>query len=375
MAAQLALAIRKLGHHVEVISTGRKTEQDAWEGIRVWRIAPWNLYWSFDKEEQRPCGLARAAWHAVDLWNPTTLGPLRQALESIRPDAVNTHNIDGLSPLVWSEARKRTAALVHTLHDHHLLCPRATMRRAGGELCERLCPACRVYAGYHRRFQKHVRILAAPARAIAETHRLAGWSEPEIRIIPNAVNAAAIDHNDAAEGPLRVLFLSRLVREKGCETLLAALSMFRDGACEFHIAGRGEYEPQFRRAALSMPNVSWHGFVEGRAKDALLAKADVFLQLSECRENAPLALIEARCHGLYLVGSDIGGIPELIEGRAAGRLIPPGNPRALGEALREIAIEKPAIRAARAGRLQRGRSYGMREMAELYLHAFHSLLG
>jgi glycosyltransferase involved in cell wall biosynthesis len=376
VAAQLALAIQKLGHHVEVISTGKKTEQDFWERIRIWRIAPWNLYWSFGKEEKRPGGLTRAAWHAVDLWNPTTLRPLRQALESIRPDVVNTHNIDGLSPLVWGEARRRTAALVHTLHDYHLLCPRATMQRGDGELCERLCPACRVYARYYRRFQKHVRILAAPARAIAEMHRLIGWTEPEIRIIPNAVDVDAIeDHSEAARGPLRVLFLSRLVREKGCETLLAALPMFRDAAFEFHIAGRGDYEPQFQQAGHSMPNVTWHGFVEGRAKHELLANTDVFLQLSQCRENAPLTLIEARCHGLYLVGTEIGGIPELIEGPGAGRLIPPGNPKALVVALEEIAAEKHAIRAARAGRVRLARGYGTREMAELYLHAFRSLLG
>jgi glycosyltransferase involved in cell wall biosynthesis len=250
------------------------------------------------------------------------------------------------------------------------------MRRGDGELCERLCRSCRVYARYHRRFQKHVRILAAPARAIAEVHRLAGWTGPEIRIIPNAVDVDAIeDRNEVATGPLRVLFLSRLVREKGCETLLAALPMFRDAAFEFHIAGRGEYEPQFQQAARSMPNVIWHGFVEGRAKHELLANADVFLQLSECRENAPLTLIEARCHGLYLVGSDIGGIPELIEGPAEGRLIPPGNPKALAAALAEIAGDKQSIRATRAGRVRRGRNYGTREMAELYLHAFRSLPG
>jgi glycosyltransferase involved in cell wall biosynthesis len=371
MAARLALAFRETGHHVEVISTGRKTETDCWEGIRVWRISPSNVYWSFDKEERRPGRLARAAWHAVDLWNPTVIRPLKQALVSIRPDVVNTHNIDGFSPLVWAIAREHTQALVHTLHDYHPLCPRATMRRADGGVCEALCGFCRVYARYYRRFQKHVRILAAPAHAIAETHRLAGWTGPELRIIPNAVDVSGIKTASAA-GPLRVLFLSRLVREKGSQTLLDALKMFRDAAgIEFDVAGRGDYEARF--AEMAGKNVAWHGFVEGRAKDELLANADVFLQLSECMENAPLALIEAARHGLYLVGSRIGGIPELIEEPDSGRLIPPGDPKALAEVLRDILERKEEIRAGRERRVRRNAAYGVRDMAERYVQAFTSL--
>jgi glycosyltransferase involved in cell wall biosynthesis len=376
MAAGLALAFQDLGHHVEVISTGRRAETDCWEGIPVRRIAPWNLYWSFDKEQSRPGRIARGAWHAVDLWNPTIIRPLRQALESIRPDVVNTHNIDGLSPLVWAVAREQTAALVHTLHDYHLLCPRATMRRADGSICEQLCRSCRIYARYQRLFQKHVRILAAPASAIAAEHRLSGWTVPELRIIPNAVDAGGGKAGTApATGPLRVLFLSRLVREKGSQTLLDMLPIFRDAAgIEFHVAGRGEYEPRFARMAELMPNLTWHGFVEGRAKQELLASADVFLQLSECRENAPLAMIEARRHGLYIVGSQIGGIPELIDGPDSGRLIPPGDPKALAAILEEMSDRKDEIRVGRPQRIHRRAGYGVRDMAELYLQAFTSLI-
>src|SRR5437667_651655 len=107
VAAQLATNMRDLGHAVDVVSTCRRDDLDGhpyridvWNGIRVWRIAPWNLYWRFDRETQQPGPLARAAWHLVDLWNPSTIGPLRSVLERIRPDIVNTHNIDGLSPVV-----------------------------------------------------------------------------------------------------------------------------------------------------------------------------------------------------------------------------------------------------------------------------------
>jgi glycosyltransferase involved in cell wall biosynthesis len=153
------------------------------------------------------------------------------------------------------------------------------------------------------------------------------------------------------------------------------LPMFPDvSGIEFHVAGRGEYEPRFARMAERMPNLTWHGFVEGHAKQELLASADVFLQLSECRENAPLAMIEARRHGLYLVGSQIGGIPELIDDPDAGRLIPPGDPRALAAILEDISERKEEIRAGRSRRMHRSAGYGVRDMAERYLQAFTSLI-
>src|ERR1035437_6056040 len=91
LAAELARALQLAGHQVHVVSTCRREDVsdhgyrvDEWEGIRVWRIAPWNLYWSFDKAAHNPNGLVRAGWHLVDLWNPSVLHPLHEVLNQIR---------------------------------------------------------------------------------------------------------------------------------------------------------------------------------------------------------------------------------------------------------------------------------------------------
>lgn len=384
VAAQLALALHRLGHQVDVISTCKRSQlanasyrTDEWEGIRVWRIAPLNLYWSFDKPNQHPNRLARAGWHAIDLWNPSVLRPLKQVLARIQPEVVNTHNIDGLSPAVWQVAHHCTDAIVHTLHDYHLLCPRATMHRRDGTMCERLCRFCRVYAQYHRLFQGHVRALIAPASAVADMHRQSGWSGPSIEIIRNGVDVGAIRLSHIPDtDPLRILFLSRLEREKGCETLLAVIPRFRESTeMQFHLAGRGSYQGRFSELAQLTPNVTWHGFATGADKHELLCSADVFLQLSECRENAPLSLIEAKRYGLYLLGTDIGGIPEQIDSPEAGQLIPAGDPERLLRTLQALPGMKQALRNGRSGRLQRSAGYGTREMAEGYLKVFRSLVG
>lgn len=380
MAANLGVALHELGHDVDVVTTCRpdyyaKGRCTLWNGVRVWRIAPWNIYWSFDKHTTRPAALTRACWHAVDLWNPSVFEPLNRVLDRIQPDVINTHNIDGLSVAAW-QAGSRYAPLAHTLHDHHLVCARATMRRRNGEVCETLCGLCQVYAHYHVLFQRHVSMLIAPSRAIAETHRKAGWTAPALEVIQNGLDPEEVAAAEVPESePLRVAFLSRLEREKGCETLLAVirrLNTFPD--IHFHLAGAGSYEAQYSRLASEQPNTTWHGFLMGADKAAFLARSDVFLQISECHENAPLGLIEAKRRGLYLVGSELGGIPELIQPSEFGVVLPPGSPDALFSTLQELAGRKREIRAGRPRRIAMSGRYGTREMAREYARVFRSLI-
>jgi glycosyltransferase involved in cell wall biosynthesis len=65
-----------------------------------------------------------------------------------------------------------------------------------------------------------------------------------------------------------------------------------------------------------------------------MRRAD-FLVLPSLWENAPLAAIEALACGLPVVGSRVGGIPEIV-GERAGLLVPPGDPDALAAAIREM---------------------------------------
>jgi glycosyltransferase involved in cell wall biosynthesis len=120
--------------------------------------------------------------------------------------------------------------------------------------------------------------------------------------------------------------------------------------------------------------VKWRGFVTGSAKQDLLTNGDVFLQLSECHENAPLSLIEAKRYGLYLIGSRIGGIPEIIDSAEAGMLLQPGNASALFAILRDLRDTRKALRANRATRVKGAGAYGRLEMAQQYAGAFRSLL-
>jgi glycosyltransferase involved in cell wall biosynthesis len=100
-------------------------------------------------------------------------------------------------------------------------------------------------------------------------------------------------------------------------------------------------------------------------------QASIFVMPS-LREGLGLSLQEAMFRGCACVGTTVGGIPELIEPSRTGLLVPPDNPAALADALREL-IAQPALRRqlaerGRASIIEKGmtRQQMIRRHAELY---------
>jgi glycosyltransferase involved in cell wall biosynthesis len=146
-----------------------------------------------------------------------------------------------------------------------------------------------------------------------------------VSVIPNGVLVPPtlgprVDHRD---GVFRLLFLSRIDPKKGLEILLEAVAaVVRQGrVIELTVAGAGTdaYVASLRVLAtrLGVANrVRWVGFVDGPAKESLLAQADAFA-LSSRNESFGMAVAEASAAGVPVVVSDQVGIaPEIVESEA-----------------------------------------------------------
>jgi glycosyltransferase involved in cell wall biosynthesis len=70
----------------------------------------------------------------------------------------------------------------------------------------------------------------------------------------------------------------------------------------------------------------------------LLAASQV-LVLPSLHEGQPMAVLEAMAHGLCVVATDVGGIPDLVEDGTSGLLVPPGDVDRLTDALRRVVTD------------------------------------
>ncbi len=140
-----------------------------------------------------------------------------------------------------------------------------------------------------------------------------------------------------------VIAVASLTPHKGHQILLEAARVVtkRYENVRFLIAGdgplRNELESYTREAGLSSKVV-----FTGQRKDVatLLSLGDFFVLPSIEREGLGIALIEAMAAGLPVIGTRLGGIPEVIEDRVNGLLVAPGNPGELATAIEKLASDR-----------------------------------
>jgi len=147
------------------------------------------------------------------------------------------------------------------------------------------------------------------------------------------------------EGQVRVLFASRLLREKGVMELLAAARAIRSCGMNAEFLFAGDIYPgnpsslTEREVAL----ITAEGVVTflGHADDmqALLGQADIVV-LPSYREGTPRILIEAAAMAIPIVASDIAGCRGLVQDGVNGLLVPVKDAAALETALKRLIADR-----------------------------------
>jgi glycosyltransferase involved in cell wall biosynthesis len=119
---------------------------------------------------------------------------------------------------------------------------------------------------------------------------------------------------------------------------------------------RAALEDLARRVAPG--RVRFHGRLPKDALHDLIRASAVAAVPSRWYENQPLAVLEAFGCGVPVVGTDLGGLPELIEPGVDGRVVPADDPAALAAALADVAGDpQRALAMGRAGRAKAVRDF------------------
>lgn len=197
-------------------------------------------------------------------------------------------------------------------------------------------------------------VLGESLRADAEWLRA-----KKIKVVANGIpdpGAGPAPRRPAADAPLAVVFLGLCCEEKGlfdaADAVLAA--NHRTGHASFRLTAAGAFpdpaaEERFAALVARNPGVVGHaGFVEGEAKQKLLRESDCLcLPTRFPNEGQPLVLLEAMAADLPVVASRWRGIPEMLP-PAASRLVPPGDPAGLTDALLDLRRHPAPVGVARA---------------------------
>lgn len=272
-------------------------------------------------------------------------------IHATKPDLMHCHNIyHQLSPSIIGAAKSMGVPVVLTLHDYKPVCPTYSRLRdeqpcslcLEGEFGNVIKHRCAdgsfgksvllfLEASVQRWMQSYEKVDAfiAPSRFMQESisHRIPAG---RIRLLYNGVDTKAIQACPDDDG--YVLYLGRLSAEKGVRTLLETHKLAND-AWPLVVAGTGPLFDEFKQ---TYPNARFAGHVSGDALVNIVKRAAVVVVPSEWYENCPMSVLEAMAYGKTVVGSRMGGIPELVMDGETGLLFEAGDTAELGEKIQRL---------------------------------------
>jgi len=311
---------------------------------------------------------------ATGIYSPSAYKFIAGIIKRKKPDVVHVHNLYPLfSPSVLVACQQLDVPVVMTCHNFRLTCPTGTHLH-NGAVCE-LCCGGREYwcvlknctgkifesIGYalrtavarkFRLFHNNVTLFIALTEFAKNRLIKAGLQEERIVVVPNMVSIP-----DSATDPSSgcyAAFAGLMYPEKGVDTLLEATALLPE--MPVRLAGDGAIRIQLVQKAPK--NAEFVGLLDRGRLAGFYRKARFIVVPSECFEMCPLVISEAMSHGLPVIASNIGGLPEIVEDGVTGLLFEPGNADELAKKMK-LLWENPDLcrQMGKAGREKAIRDY------------------
>ncbi|MEX2162100.1 MAG: glycosyltransferase family 4 protein [Anaerolineales bacterium] len=190
-----------------------------------------------------------------------------------------------------------------------------------------------------------------------------------IRVIPNGVNLDNFHSGQRAWDPPRLLFVGRIVHQKGLDVLLNALGELKSQPWQLNVVGDGprvdRLQAQARHLGIA-DRVHFDGWLSREQLPAAYAQANLFVYPSR-HEGMPNAVLEAMASGLPVLATRIAGNEELVTADT-GLLVPAEDAGAFRSALEKLLADaKLRQRLGAAARKRVADGYSWRRVAEAYL--------
>jgi glycosyltransferase involved in cell wall biosynthesis len=274
-----------------------------------------------------------------------------------KPDLAHLHNIyHQISPSILPVLHQKGIPVVMSLHDYKVICPNYKLMTRG-EVCEK-CNSSRYYQAvlhkcvkdsfsasllncvemythkFLKLYEKNVDLFISPSLFMREKLSEFGFDKSKIAYLPPWIKEIKLTPSYFSEDYF--LYFGRINREKGLQTLIRAMEKIKEG--QLLVAGQGEESGKLQRYVNEngIDNVKFMGFMERGKLNELIRSSRFVVLPSEWYENSPSTVYESFALGKPVIGSRIGGIPELIEDGINGFLFEPKNVDELAEKIKYL---------------------------------------
>lgn len=274
---------------------------------------------------------------------------MRKLLAKHRPEVFHLHMGPFVSPYPWLARLAGVRKVYLTDHFSHpagfVPMPyrwwkRLAVRAINGPLTEAIC-----VSQYNR--QCMIAKQGLPAERVSCLYNGIDLARAKAGLVHG--KAFRLRHGIPADRVM-ILQVSWLIPEKGVDDLVRAMQLVvqRNANTHLVLAGDGPLRGELESLARSLGiagHVSFTGVVGDPLAEGLFAAADVCCQVSQWEEAFGLAIAEAMATGRPMIGTRVGGIPELIDDGVNGYLVNRGDVAGIAERMLQL-VADPGVRAA-----------------------------
>lgn len=270
---------------------------------------------------------------------------IKKIVKDTKPDLAHLHIFQHqLSPSIIQALRREGIPIVNTIHDLKIICPNYKMLNKNG-ICEeckegkyyncfinsciknsKLDSLVTMFEAYLHKYLKsylYVNKYICPSEFYRKKLLEFGIPENKVVHIPNYIDIKQF--KPCYEAQNYFIYAGRLSEEKGIKTLIKAMKYVKTS--KLCILGAGPLESELRNEVkdFKLNNIEFLGFKTGKELENIIRNSKFIIIPSEWYENCPMSVIEAMAYGKPVIGSNLGGIPELIQNEITGFIFSAGN--------------------------------------------------
>ena len=346
-ALNLTKWLASQGHRMGVLTAAEEGQPElhgqSIDGLEVWRLR-YRRQYTYSTHMKAP-KWQKPFWYLQDHLDPDNRRKMASVLDEFRPDCVNVHVIAGLGYNSLYEIGVRDIPTVYFMHDLNLVCAKGALFSNGKE-CSRRCLICEVIGSLRFSAVSSIGRLAFCSPSKANLDAAAGYIPVKKRLNAVLLNANRYPEPTAirsSSDKVRFLYVGRLHAAKGVGVLLNALDALAPSfRFDLNIVGGGPEEDSLRERFEAREWCHFQGHVSQQEVSNFMQQSDVLCIPSIWLENSPGVAIHGLSQGLPVIGSDKGGIPELVAHNRNGLLVPAGNEHAWSNALEHV-LRAPQI--------------------------------
>lgn len=361
------------GHEVVMVTiqSPKSKVQSLYAGkTKIYRIGYANIYHPLDDNKHN--AFMRLIWWFLMVFNAVVAFRVKKIIEREKPDVVWTHNLYGLSflvPLILrqkshhnfffaprtnghapysfkkihdvlafleskaTEVEKGRTSIwwLHTIHDIQLAYPSGVLVKGEESRWINTFFLRRWYERLMRLMWGSPDMVVFPSKWIKGFYKDRGFFRESENMVAANYELENGKFSDISVGRsrknnfLRLLYVGQIEKHKGILFLIKSLYKLKDKNYKLDIVGSGSALYDAKTLAHGDERIIFHGHVAHENIDRFYKQADAVLVPSLTYENTPTVIYEAFSHGVPVLASNVGGIPEIVKNGKNGWLFEAGD--------------------------------------------------